>query len=341
MKIGVLLSGGVDSTVAAYLLKEQGYEIEAITMENGEYSFLEAAQKSAAELGISHHVINLRKLFEEKVIDYFCQTYARGETPNPCTVCNRHIKFSALLDYAKALGCEKIATGHYAILDYDSSSGRYQLRKGTDTAKDQSYFLYGLTQEQLSYTIFPLGALTKENVKAIAEKMGFQSLKQDESQEICFIKGDYRHFLEGKIPANPGKIIDISGNHLGNHQGVAKYTIGQRKGLGVSWKHPLYVIDLDPVKNLVIVGGENNLYNKVCWAADNNFVSISGLNEPVYAKARIRYRAAEAVAWLTPENNLVKVEFDEPQRAITKGQAIVYYSGDTVIGGGRILECRM
>ena len=339
MKIGVLLSGGVDSTVAAYLMKEQGCETIAITMVNGEYNSLEAARDSAAELNLTHQVIDLEKLFHEKVVDYFCRSYAQGETPNPCTVCNRYVKFGAILDYAKSLGCEKIATGHYAKLAYDPSSKRYQLSKGNDPKKDQSYFLFDLSQEQLSYTVFPLGSYTKTEVKTIAGQQGFRAQNYNESQEICFIRDDYRQFLEGRILSPAGAIIDTSGNYLGAHQGIAHYTVGQRKGLGVSWKYPLYVLALDPVNNQVIAGGESELYRRVLWSGDNNFVSVPPWDKPVLAKARIRYRASEAQAWLIPDKDMIKVEFCEPQRAITKGQAVVYYDGDVVLGGGRIMFC--
>ena len=339
MKIGVLLSGGLDSSTAAFLLKKQGHEVIAITMRNGKYDPLAAAEESAGEIGLAHHIIDLSELFQDRVINYFCQTYARGETPNPCVVCNRYIKFGALLDYAKSLGCEKIATGHYANITYDPSTSRYQLRKGADPKKDQSYFLYDLSQEQLSYTIFPLGALTKEEVKTIAREQNIKALNNRESQEICFISDDYRDLLKEEIVLRPGAIVDLSGNRLGTHQGVAWYTVGQRKGLRVSWSHPLYVTDLDPENNLVIVGKETDLYKKVLWSAYNNFVSVAKFEEPLLVKAKIRYRANEAPAWIYPEGNLARVEFIEPQRAITKGQAIVYYDGDIVVGGGRIHSC--
>jgi len=338
MKIGLLLSGGVDSAVAGYLLKEQSHEVLAITMANVEYGNLEAARESAAELGLTHHIIDLKEAFQEKVADYFCQAYAQGKTPNPCTVCNRYIKFGAMLDYAKLLGCEKIATGHYANLAYNPQTGRYQLSKSSDVKKDQSYFLYNLSQEQLAYTLFPLGSITKETVKSIAGQQGFKVLNQDESQEICFVNDDYRLFLEGKVTSIPGAIVDVSGNYIGCHNGIAHYTVGQRKGLGISWKHPLYVLDLDPVGNTITVGRENQLYHKVLWSAENNFVSVPALEKPVMVRARIRYRAKEDAAYVIPENDLLRVEFIQPQRAITKGQCVVYYDGDVVLGGGVIIE---
>lgn len=336
MKIGVLLSGGVDSTVAAYLLKEQGYKVLAITMINGKHNPLKAARQAAAEVGIAHHVIDLSNLFLEKVIDYFCRTYAQGETPNPCTVCNRYIKFGALMEYAKTLGCEKIATGHYANVEYEPAGKRYRLKKGADQKKDQSYFLYGLSQEQLTHTIFPLGTLTKEEVRSIARRQGFWSRLQGESQEVCFIPDDYRDFLKEIIPSRSGNIVDRNGNRLGEHQGVAWFTIGQRKGLGVSFRHPLYVVDLDPERNLVVVGEEADLYSRVLWAEDNNFIAFPQLTSIIPVKARIRYRAQESPAILIPRGDMVRVEFSEPQRAVTKGQAVVYYDGDLVVGGGRI-----
>lgn len=335
MKVAILMSGGVDSTIAALLLKEAGHQVLGLTMINWDEKAARQAAAAAQSLGITHTVVDLRRIFQERVVDYFCCSYAMGETPNPCVVCNRSVKFGALLDEAVRLGCEKIATGHYARLARNGP-GRYLLKRAVDADKDQSYFLYSLNQEQLSRTIFPLGDLLKEQVRCLARNHGLPAAGVKESQEICFVDDDYRDFLERRINFAPGPMVDIEGRVLGTHRGLPFYTIGQRKGLGVSGGRPLYVVSLDKEKNRVCLGGEEQLMSRVLWAEECNFIAISGLREPLPVEARIRYRAPSVPAMIIPENGLVRVEFDRPQRAAAPGQAVVFYNGDNVVGGGKI-----
>lgn len=336
MKIAVLMSGGVDSSVAALLLKEQGHEVGGLTMINWDEGIVPKAQEAAAFLGIEHCVIDLRTEFEEQVINYFCQAYAGGETPNPCVVCNRAIKFGVLLEAARKMGYDMVATGHYARIVYAADRGRYLLRKGLDSRKDQSYFLYALKQEQLAGIIFPLGDMTKSEVKALASQRGLPAVENPESQEICFIADDYRNFLQGRIVCDPGEIINVEGNRLGSHKGLAFYTTGQRKGLGISAGHPVYVVGKDLGNNRLILDDEQYLFNRELKAVDSNLVYIEKLDGPMRVTAKIRYRAAEAPATIFPDNEGIKVEFDQAQRAITPGQSVVFYIDDYVLGGGGI-----
>ncbi|MEN6327496.1 MAG: tRNA 2-thiouridine(34) synthase MnmA [Syntrophomonas sp.] len=336
MKIAVLMSGGVDSSVAAWLLKEQGHEVGGLTMINWDANIVQKAQAAAGFLGIEHCFINLRKEFEEQVINYFCQAYARGETPNPCVVCNRTVKFGVLLEAARKMGYDMVATGHYARIIYEAERNRYLLKKGLDNRKDQSYFLYALKQEQLARIVFPLGDMTKSAVKALARQRGLQAAENPESQEICFIADDYRNFLQDRIVCDSGEIVNVEGRQLGSHKGLAFYTTGQRKGLGISAGHPVYVVGKDLENNRLILDEEQYLFSRELKAVNGNLIYIDKLDSPLRVTAKIRYRAAEAPATIFPDNDGIKVEFDQAQRAITPGQSVVFYIDDYVLGGGVI-----
>ncbi len=342
MKIAIAMSGGVDSSVAAALLKEAGHEVGGVTMQITDSS---RAGKDAAEiagrLGIPHRVIDLRDIFAEKIIAYFCGEYGRGRTPNPCIPCNKYIKFGALWEEAATTGAEMLATGHYARIEQDSR-GRYLLKKGRDTNKDQSYFLCQLTQGQLGRTMFPVGNLTKDEVRKIAAELGLPTASRPESQEICFIPdNDHARFLEKYAPQadRPGAILDGAGRTLGRHRGIGSYTIGQRRGLGIAAAAPLYVTDIEPDRNAIIVGTKEQTYGTELIAGGLNWISIDTPEHPIQVKAKIRHRHAEAEATVEPqEDDAVYVKFAEPQAAITPGQAIVFYDGDKVLGGGTIIK---
>ncbi len=350
-KVVVAMSGGVDSSVAAALLKEEGYQIIGVTMqiwpcdEDGfdgccGISAVEDAKRVAYKLGIPHYVMNFRDIFAQKVIADFCREYSQGRTPNPCIRCNQYIKFGALLEKAKGLGADIIATGHHARVERDEATGRYLLKKGFDSNKDQSYFLYPLTQEQLAHTLMPVGNYTKDRVREIASNMGLPTAARPESQEICFVPDDnYHAFLRDNIPqaAEPGPILDIKGNILGKHRGILSYTIGQRKRLGISAREPLYVIAIEPVRNAIVVGGKDEVYDDELIASELNWIAIPGPEQPFMARAKIRYHHPECEAALTPlDGDKLYVKFRQAQMAITPGQAIVFYNGDTVLGGGTI-----
>jgi tRNA-specific 2-thiouridylase len=356
VKVVVAMSGGVDSSVAAALLKEKGHDVIGATMQlwprarrehkgNGMagccgLDAIEDARKVAHKLGIPHYVLNFRDIFARKVIADFCQEYSRGRTPNPCIRCNQYIKFGALLERAREMDADFIATGHYARIERDEASGRYLLKKGVDSHKDQSYFLCQLTQEQLHYTLFPIGNFTKNKVREIASELGLPVAAKPGSQEICFVPDDdYPEFLKDYIPraAEPGPILDEQGNTLGKHHGILCYTIGQRKGLGIAAEKPLYVTTIEPDRNAVVVGTREQIYSRELIASDLNWIAITRPEYPIKIKARVRYRHPEAEAVVTPsDNDEVYVKFTEPQLAITPGQAIVFYDGDTVVGGGTI-----
>ncbi|HPF44590.1 MAG TPA: tRNA 2-thiouridine(34) synthase MnmA [Syntrophomonadaceae bacterium] len=337
MKVAVLLSGGVDSTVSALLLKEQGHEVIGLTMINFDESVAVKAKEAADSIGIKHSVIDLRQQFEDKVIKYFCNAYEKGNTPNPCVECNRFIKFGALLSAAQELGAEKVATGHYARVEYVDGRKRYLLRKGTDEKKDQSYFLYALKQEQLARTIFPLGEWTKENVRKKAVEAGLKVARERESQEICFAE-DHMELLAGRVKFAPGDVVDMRGNVIGSHKGLPFYTVGQRKGLGISGGRPIYVIRIDEDSNQLIVDDEAYLFNRSLLAGPNNFIMAEKIPDKMRVMAKIRYRAQPAPATVSTDGDLVRVDFDQPQRAITAGQSVVFYQNDYVVGGGIIIK---
>ncbi len=337
------MSGGVDSSVAAYLAQASGFTCVGATMRllEGDAPDTRDAQRIASSLGMEFLVLDFRAQFREKVMDDFARCYEAGLTPNPCIVCNRELKFGVLLDAALELGCDRVVTGHYARIQ-KSEDGRYILRKAADEAKDQSYFLYRLTQHQLSHTLFPLGELTKEEARAIAEEQGFINARKRDSQDICFIPdGDYRAFLErytGKCyPA--GDFLDLEGNPVGRHSGAVGYTLGQRKGLGLAMGAPVYVCGKDMANNTVTVGPNEALFSRALRSNNWNWIALPYLTEPLRVKAKARSRMTEQDATVYPEENgFCRVVFDEPQRALTPGQAVVLYDGDTVVGGGTITE---
>ena len=343
-KVMIGMSGGVDSSVAALLLKQAGYECLGATMRlyGGTSAHSQDAMdaKSVAErLGMSHQVFEATADFEEKVIRYFIETYEAGGTPNPCIECNRTMKFSHMYHLARANGCQKIATGHYARITR-REDGRWLLKKGLDESKDQSYFLYVLTQEMLSYTLFPLGELGKEAVRCLAEENDLINARKRDSQDICFVPdGDYASFIcawTGKgYPS--GDFVDASGRILGRHEGMIRYTVGQRRGLGVSGGKPLYVCRKCAENNTILLTDNESLFADTLYAEKLNLITVDYLEEPIRCRARIRYRHYEQPATVTQVGeDRIKVVFDEPQRAITAGQAVVLYDGDTVIGGGTI-----
>jgi len=349
VKVVVAMSGGVDSSVAAALLKEEGYEVIGVTMqiwppESRKFggccgvAAIEDARKVAHTLGIPHYVMNLRDVFAEKVINNFIDEYRRGRTPNPCVRCNQHIKFGALLEKARGLGADFIATGHHARIEKEK--GRYLLKKGLDRNKDQSYFLYALTQEQLSRSLMPIGKLTKEKVREIARALILPVASKPQSQEICFIPDDdYCGFIKDNIPgaAKPGPILDEKGKALGTHRGIISHTIGQRKGLGIAAGEPLYVIAIDPERNAIVVGPKEKAFSDELVASGLNWIAFETPAYPLPTLAKIRYRHPEAEAVVTPlGEDKVNVKFTQPQMAITPGQAVVFYDEDVVVGGGTI-----
>ncbi len=350
----VALSGGVDSSTAALLLTSQGYEVIGISLKlySGIHSSeccgvkgIEDARGVAHKLGIPFYVLNYEREFEEKVIKPFCQEYENGRTPNPCVLCNEEIKFGTLLKKAEELRVDYIATGHYARTEYHSAARRYILRKGRDKEKDQSYFLFSLSQKQLSRILFPLGDYTKSEVRRLAGEFGLKVHNKAASQEVCFINTDYREFLKARIRTDrternisglkPGPIVNTEGETVGEHQGIAFYAIGQRKGIGAHRK-PLYVIAVDKDKNTIKVGEDRELYKNELTAQRVNWIKEK-LTHPRKVKAKIRYKHPEAEAMITPLNGTkVEVRFTRPQRAITPGQAVVFYEQDMVLGGGWI-----
>ena len=340
-KIVVAMSGGVDSSVAAALLKEEGYDVIGVTMKlwpgnsSSErccsVSNIEDAQIVAKQLGISHHVLDLQEIFKRTIIDHFISEYERGRTPNPCVRCNKRIKFGALLKHVRQLGADNIATGHYARIKI--FKGKYLLKKGVDAKKDQSYFLYSLDQKALSRTIFPLGGLTKQEVRRIAKKFKLNVADKEESQEICFVEGNFGELFHPK----EGDIIDLSGKVIGKHKGYQLYTIGQRKGLGLSRKNPAYVLKIDPKTNTITVGDRGDVYGDDLIAGDLNWISADRIDAPTKVKAKIRYNSPESDAEILPlSKEKIRVMFKKPQFAITPGQSVVFYNGDTVVGGGII-----
>ena len=362
--IAVAMSGGVDSSAVAALLRRDGKRIVGMTMQLWNQRRLPELQVEGATgrccslddvydarhvaniLGIPYYVVNFEERFEREVVQPFVDEYLAGRTPIPCTLCNNHIKFDQFLEMADGLGASHVATGHYARIDYDDASGRWRMSRGVDYAKDQTYFLFGLKQQQLARTLFPLGHMRKPEVRALAQELNVPIFAKHDSQEICFVpNGDYAAFIDAYFKdkgiereRTQGEIVDTAGRVLGEHAGVHHYTVGQRKGLGIAAREPLYVIATEPISQRVIVGNNDDLLRPSFFTKDVNWVSIAPITEPRRAEAKIRNRhdAAPATLVPTPDPNRVEVRFDSPQRAVTPGQAAVLYDGDFVLGGGWI-----
>jgi tRNA-specific 2-thiouridylase len=349
-KVLVAMSGGVDSSVAAVLLAEEGADVVGVTMRlSGDYDTdrldgqkgcctlddADDARRVCQIIGVPHYVMNLEREFEEHVISYFVSEYQRGRTPHPCLACNDLIKFDFLLKRAEAMGFDHIATGHYARLDHNGDCWR--LRKAVTSAKDQSYVLFGLSQREMERVLFPVGHYEKEEIRAIALRSGLPVADKPDSQEICFIPGDYRDFLRTRVEPTPGNIVDTSGTVLGSHEGVEFFTIGQRRGLGIATAAPRYVVAVHPSTATVVVGMRDELLQAQLWASRVNWISGEPPSGPIELSAKIRYKASEAPATVTPlPGNAAQISFQEPQRAVTPGQAVVFYQGEEVLGGGYI-----
>lgn len=340
------MSGGVDSSASAALLKRQGYEVVGVTMKlwNGEqadagccsFSAIDDAKKVADTLGIRHYVLDYQKQFQKNVIDYFVGEYKAGRTPNPCVVCNKYIKFTALSEMADELGVDYIATGHYAKIE--EKDGRFLLVRPEDRRKDQTYFLYNMTQGQLSRTLFPLYGVTKDETRQIAEECGLPVSQKKDSQDICFIPdGDYVGFITRRDGSMPdGNFVDADGNVLGKHKGIMNYTIGQRKGLGIALNRPMYVVGINPAENTVVLGEDGSqMKNELC-AHSVNLISVEKIDSPFECTAKIRYNAPDVPCTVYPDENGFKVEFKQPQKSVTPGQMVVLYDNNIVIGGGII-----
>ncbi|BAW97462.1 tRNA (5-methylaminomethyl-2-thiouridylate)-methyltransferase [[Synechococcus] sp. NIES-970] len=345
-KVAVGLSGGVDSSVTAGILQRQGYAVEGVTLwlMKGKGQCCSEGMVDAADiceqLGVPHHIVDSRDLFQKYIVDYVVSAYEAGVTPLPCSQCNRMVKFGPMLQWAKAeLGIDKIATGHYARIRYNDQSDRYELLRAVDRNKDQSYFLYDLTQEMLAGTLFPLGEMTKPETRHIAEEMQLSTAKKPESQDLCLIEahGSMKTFLDKYIDQREGDIVDLDGKVLGHHTGIHHYTIGQRKGLGIAAPEPLYVVKLDNVMNRVVVGTRDRAGRSECTVSRVNWLSLAGISQPIRTEVQVRYRSGAVPVTVIPlEGDRLKLVFDEPQFGITPGQAAVLYDGDRVLGGGLI-----
>lgn len=353
-KILAAMSGGVDSSASAVLLLEQGYDVAGVTMalyDQGDIGKktrsccsaddIADARSVCARLGIDHYVFNMGNIFHKEVIDRFISGYQCGLTPNPCIDCNKYVKFDALLRRAGDVGCWRIATGHYARIEYDDAAQRILLKTAADDHKDQTYFLYSMTQEQLACVKFPLGGLTKPETRRLAEKAMLTNARKPDSQDICFVPdGDYAGFIErttGQAP-KPGDFLDTEGHVIGQHRGLVHYTVGQRKGLGFAFPEPHYVCSKDAQHNTVTIGTSERLFAKRLLAGDCNWIAVQALTAPMRVQAKIRYGQKAQPATLFPDENGTVIEFDEPQRAISPGQATVWYDGDVVVGGGTIIK---
>jgi tRNA-specific 2-thiouridylase len=360
--IAVAMSGGVDSSTVAAMLRADGHNVIGLTMQlwnqrrlAGREGMPESVQgrccslddvydarRVAQQIGIPYYVVNHEERFERDVIRPFVEEYVSGRTPIPCSLCNNHLKFDQLLIVAQQIGAERVATGHYARVAFDDARGRWLLKRPADSSKDQTYFLFGLTQEQLSRTIFPLGDMTKPEVRELARKHGLALAEKPDSQEICFVPGgDYKRFIDAylaeqgeALPDTAGDLVTTNGEVIGGHGGVHNFTVGQRKGLGVATGSPLYVIQISGANKQVIVGGEEHLYSRTLRARRVNFIAVDDLREPMRVAVKIRHRHEPAAAMIERVgDDEILATFDEPQRAITPGQAAVFYDGDIVVGG--------
>ena len=354
-KVIAAMSGGVDSSVTAALMVEAGYDVVAVTMRLGTHDTVEIesdkpnccslegvedARRVAVQLGVPFYAVNYEEQFRKRIVDYFADEYVAGRTPSPCVICNQDLKFGRLLDLATQLETDYVATGHYARIEQDPETGRHLLRKGVDDRKDQSYFLFSLTQDQLRRALMPLGEYTKDQVREIARKYKLRTSEKPESQELCFIADDnYKRFLKDRIPEKiqEGEIVDRVGKTVGKHQGIPFYTVGQRRGLGIAAGAPLYVTELRTRDNTIVVGKNADLLQDEMQVEGVNLITMDELTKPIRAHVKIRYRDAGAPATITPLSDMqAAVKFEEPRRAVTPGQAAVFYHGDVVIGGGWI-----
>ncbi|HKV76668.1 MAG TPA: tRNA 2-thiouridine(34) synthase MnmA [Candidatus Sulfotelmatobacter sp.] len=363
--IAVAMSGGVDSSTVAAMLRAEGHNVIGLTMQlwnqrrlaghdgmpesvQGRCCSLDDvydARRVAQQIGIPYYVVNHEERFERDVVRPFVEEYLSGRTPIPCSLCNNHLKFDQLLIVAQQIGAERVATGHYARVAYDEARNRWLLKRPADLSKDQTYFLFGLTQDQLSRTLFPLGDMTKPEVRELAHRQGLAIAEKPDSQEICFVPGgDYKRFIDAylaekgeRLPDTAGDLVTTSGEVIGEHAGIHNFTVGQRKGLGVATGSPLYVIQISGANKQVIVGGDENLYSRTLRTKRVNLISVDDLREPMRVTVKIRHRHEPAPAVIEPAaNDEILVTFDKPQRAITPGQAAVFYDGDVVVGGGWI-----